>query len=76
MRIRTLEIIKKLIQNRDYLKKEFVKLIKKVSDGANAYEGYLTIKNNLKEEKKFPINEAEKLYEYLKKDLARVRGMV
>jgi len=76
LRIRTLEIIKKLIQNRSYSKKEFIKLIKRISKGANAYERYLAVKNNLKEESRLTINKAEKLYEYLKKDLSRVKRMI
>ena len=76
LRIRTLEIIKKLIQNKDYSKKEFIKLIKKISNSTNAYERYLAVKNNLKEENKLKINEAERLQEYLKKDWVRVKGMM
>jgi len=76
LRIRTLEIIKKLIQNKDYSKREFIKLIKKISNSANAYERYLAVKDNLKEESKLTIDEAEALYEYLKKDLERVKGMI
>ena len=37
---------------------------------------YLASKNNLKEESKLTIDEAERLYEYLKKDLERVKEMV
>jgi len=76
LRIRTLEIIKNLIQNKNYSKREFIKLIKKISNGNNAYERYLASKNDLKEENKLMIDEAEKLYEYLKKDLEKVKGMV
>ena len=76
LRIRTLEIIKKLIQNKNYLKKDFLKLIKRVSKGTNAYERYLNVKNNLKDKKRVSVEEAERLYEYLKKDLVRVKGMV
>lgn len=76
LRIRTLEIIKKLIQNKDYSKKEFIKLIRKISKGNNAYERYLASKNNLKEENKLTLDEAENLYEYLKKDLIRVKEMI
>ena len=76
LRIRTLEIIKKLIQNKDYSKKEFIKLIERISKSNNAYERYLASKNNLKEENKLAIDEAERLYEYLEKDLERVKGMI
>jgi hypothetical protein len=76
LRIRTLEIIKKLIQNKDYSKKEFEKLIKKISNSNNAYERYLASKNKLKEESKLSIGEAEKLYEYLSRDLKKVDEIV
>ena len=76
LRIRTLEIIKKLIQNKNYSNRKFVGLINKVSAGTNAYEGYLTVKNNLKERNRVTISETEKLYEYLKRDLAKVKNMI
>ena len=76
LRIKTLEIIKKLIQNKNYSKREFIKLIKKISNSNNAYERYMASKNKLKEESKLTMDEAEKLYEYLKKDLVRVKGLV
>jgi len=76
LRIRTLEIIKKLIQNKDYSKKEFIKLIKRVSKSNNAYERYLASKNKNSLEYKLPIEEAERLYEYLRKDFVKVKGMV
>jgi predicted nucleotidyltransferase len=76
LRIRTIEIIKKLIQNKNYSKKEFVNLINKISGGTSAYEAYLVIKNHSKEGKRLPADEAEKLYNYLKKDLIRVKKMI
>src|SRR3989344_1204288 len=51
LRIRTLYIIKKLMENQEYSKKDFVRLIKKISKGGNAYERYLAVKNNLKDKK-------------------------
>ena len=76
LRIRTLEIIKKLIKNKDYSSKQFIKLIKKISKGTNAYERYLAVKNDLKEKNKLTIDEAERLYEYLKKDFVKVKKVV
>ena len=76
LRIRTLYIIEKLIKNKDYFKKEFIRLIKKISNGINAYERYLIVKNDSKEENKLNIKEAERLYEYLKKQLEIVKGLV
>jgi len=76
LRIKTLEIIKKLIQNKAYSKRKFRRLINKISGGATAYERYLACKNDQKEKNKLKINEAERLYEYLKRDLDKVKGMV
>lgn len=76
LRIRTLEIIKKLIQNKQYSKKEFIQIINQISGSKNSYERYLAVKNNLKEQNKLKKEEAEKLYDYLEKDLIKVKEMV
>jgi predicted nucleotidyltransferase len=76
LRIRTLYIIKKLISNQDYSKKDFTKLIKDISKGINVYERYLAVKNNLEEKNGISMEEAERLYEYLVKLLVEVKGFV
>lgn len=76
LRIRTLEIIKKLIKNKDYSNKDFVRMIKKISNGKNAYERYLAVKNNSKEMQGISIEETERLYNYLKKDLIELKKLV
>ena len=76
LRIRTLEIIKKLIKNKNYMKKDFVRLIKRISKSGNAYEGYSAVKDNLKDKKRINVEEAERLYKYLKKDLTEVKEMI
>ena len=76
LRIRTLYIIDKLIKNEAYSKKEFIKLIKKVSLGETAYEGYLEVKHNEKRKQKTRIDEAERLYNYLKNQLVDVKTNV
>ncbi len=73
LRIRTLYIIQKLIKNRKYSKKEFVRLIKRISGTNNAYEAYLLIKENLRRKNLTTNKEAEKLYSYLKKQLDDVK---
>ena len=72
LRIRTLEIIKKLMKEEDYSKKEFVELIKKVSGTPKAYEAYLSVKNNQKENSLINVEQTQKLYTYLKKQLEEV----
>ncbi len=76
LRIRTLEIIKKLIQDKEYLSRDFIRLIRKVSGSNNAYERYLACKDNLKEEYKLKAEEVQKLHSYLEKDLKKVKKMV
>ncbi|MFH1711226.1 MAG: nucleotidyltransferase domain-containing protein [Nanoarchaeota archaeon] len=72
LRIRTLHIIKKMIEKKSYSKKEFVNIINNISKGKNAYERYLAVKNNQQEKKVLSIEEAEKLYIYLKNQLEEV----
>ena len=76
LRIRTLEIIEKLIKNKEYSKKEFVKLIDRVSKGKNSYERYLAVKNNSKNKNAVSLEEAERLYEYLKNQLDRTEKLL
>lgn len=76
LRIRTLEIIKKLIQDKIYSKKEFLRLIKKISGSLIVYERYIAVKNNLKKRRELKIDEAERLYRYLKQDLEKVNGII
>jgi len=76
LRIRTLHIITKLIKDENYSKKDFIKIIKNLSEGTNAYERYLAIKNNLEDKKKVSIIEAEKLYDYLKNQLIKIKKLV
>jgi len=76
LRIRTLHIIRKLILNQNYSKKDFIILMKNISKGTNAYERYLVVKNNLKEEDGVTMEETERLYKYLIELLAEVKRSV
>ena len=75
LRIRTLHIIQKLINNENYSKKDFISLIEKISS-RNSYESYLEVKNELKETNKVAKKEAEKLYNYLEKQLESVKKVL
>lgn len=75
LRIRTLHIIKKLIKNSNYSKKDFIRIIKNISRGTNAYERYLAVKDNLKEKDGISIEETERLYSYLKDKLSEVKEL-
>jgi predicted nucleotidyltransferase/uncharacterized protein YdcH (DUF465 family) len=72
LRIRTMHIIKKLLNNEIYSKEEFINLIKKVSKSDAPYERYLDVKNNLDKKIKSNIGENEMLLDYLKKELKLV----
>jgi len=76
LRIRTLYIIDKLIKNENYSKNDFIKLIKNISNGTNAYERYMAIKNNQKEQDGIRIEEAEMLYNYLDNQLTRIKKLI
>ncbi|MBU3907173.1 MAG: nucleotidyltransferase domain-containing protein [Nanoarchaeota archaeon] len=76
LRIRTLLMIKNIIQNKTYSKKEFIKLINRISKGENAYEGYLSVKNNLAEKKRISVEECKMLYNYLDNQLTGIREML
>ncbi len=76
LRIRTLHIIRRLMNNKKYSKKEFINIIRDISRGTNAYEAYLAVKNNQEEKNKISIEEAERLYEYLKNELAGIKKLL
>lgn len=61
LRLRTLYIIDCIRKNKLANKKEFLKLIKKISGSDNAYQRYVYAKNNNPLESKLQINDAEKL---------------
>ena len=73
LRIRTLYLIQKLIENKNYSKRDLVNFIKKISKGNNAYEGYLNIKNNQEDQFKISLKDAERLYYYLKDQLEKLK---
>jgi len=71
LRIRTLYIIKKLKQNKIPNKKDLIKIIEKLTNNTS-YERYLVVKNNQKEKSIISKKDAEKLLDYLKKQLKLV----
>lgn len=76
LRIRTLYIIKKLIKNENYSKKDFLKLIEKVSKGTNAYQKYLAVKNDLESEQGIDSEESTRLYLFLKNQLEEINELI
>ena len=72
LRIKTLYIIKKLTENKPYSKKELIRKIRHIYNGV-AYERYLAVKNNLKMKEGISLEETEALYDYLKKELIKIK---
>lgn len=76
LRIRTLYTIRKLIDGEKYSKKEFVKLVHKVSGSDSAYGAYVLVKNDLDKSALVTKEEAEKLYVYLARQLSEVVSLL
>ena len=76
LRIRNLYIIKKLIENRAYKKNDFVRIIDGVSKNKDAYKAYLSVKNDQKRKIKVSLEEARRLYVYLKKELEVLKKVI
>jgi len=74
LRLRTLYLINCIKNNKIWSKKEFLNLIKKTSGSLTAYEGYLRSKNNEKSQNKLPIEEAEKLMNYINKNIKELEN--
>ena len=72
LRLRTLYLIQCLKHGRMWSKKDFLKIVKRVSGSTIAYERYLKSKNKGTEESKVPIEEAEKLMNYINKNIWEV----
>jgi len=76
LRIRTLYIIQKIIKNENYSKGEFVRIIKNIANGDNAYERYIAMKNDGEDKKAVKSEEAISLYRYLENQLKITRKML
>lgn len=74
LRLRTIYLIDCIKQKRNWSKKEFLDLIKKISGSLNAYEGYIRSKNNEKLQKSLPIEEAEKIIDYINKNIEKLEN--
>jgi len=65
LHLRSVYIVDCLIKNKLWSTKELLSLIKNITGSIKAYGGYLRVKNNEKEKEELPIEEAEKLYDYI-----------
>jgi len=73
LRIRTLYIIQRLIENKKYSKRDFLNLILKLS-GKDAYESYLRVKDDKKVKDIILLEDVKNLCNYLEKQLTEIKG--
>ncbi len=69
LRLREIYIIDCLIKNKKQNKQEFLNLIKKIAGSLEAYKGYVRCKNNEKYLNQLSIKEAEKIMNYILKNI-------
>ena len=66
LRLREAYIVECLIKNKLWSNKKLIELIREISGREEAYYGYTRAKNNENDRKKLKIQEAKKIYEYIK----------
>ncbi len=76
LRIRTMQIIRSLLNNKVYSKAELIRLIRSVSKSTEAYESYISIKNDSPKKVSISVLEAERLWNYLNKELSEIRKIL
>ena len=76
LHLRSSYLIDKLMKNKIWSSKELIGLIKKISGSKLAYEGYLSVKADKKRIKRLPIDQADKLYEYILKKLEEQKKLI
>src|SRR4030042_91090 len=69
LRLRGVHIVNCLKKDKLWSKKEFLNLIKEIAGSLKAYEGYSRAKADKKTKEGLPIEEAEKLMEYINKKI-------
>ena len=67
--LRSLYIVESLMKNKKWNNKDLINLVKKITGSKLAYEGYVRVKANRKREKRLPLDQAEKLHEYISNKL-------
>lgn len=69
LRLRSSYILDCLIKEKKWNNREFIKIVKKVSGSIKAYEGYLRAKDDKPRKKGLPVEEAERLHDYVLKKI-------
>jgi predicted nucleotidyltransferase len=65
LHLRSLYIVDCLIKNKQWSNKELLSLIKRITGSFKSYQGYLRVKTHEKSKEELPIEEAEKLFNYI-----------
>lgn len=65
LNLRSMYIVNCLKIGKLWSNKELLRLIKGITGSLMAYEGYIRVKSNQRKKEDFPIEEAEKLYNYV-----------
>ena len=76
LRLRTLYIIECLRERKLWIKKEFLKSIKKISGSLNAYEIYKDVKNEKKSRLNLSTIEAKKLMNYINRKVVDIEKWI
>ena len=71
LHLRSLYLIDRMKKGKKWSTKGLKGLIKKITGSLKAYDGYLRIKNKEKIREELPIEEAENLYFYIKKEIEK-----
>ena len=66
LHLRSVYIVDCMIKNKLWSNKEFIRLIRDVSGSLTAYQGYFRVKNNERTKRELLIDEAGKIYNYIK----------
>ena len=69
LRLRETYLVECLMKNKMWSNRELLKMIKDISSSLKSYEGYLRVKDDKKMEENLPIEEAERLLNYLYKKI-------
>ena len=71
LRLRGVYIVQCLIDEKEYANRDFIVLVKDIAGSKDAYDGYLRVKDEIKEGRKLLLKEAEKLHAYIIKKIRK-----
>ncbi len=65
LNLRSTYLVDSLIKNKKWSTKDFLRLIKKISNSLESYEGYTRVKSDIKSKRKLEVEDARKLISYI-----------